>query len=413
MWYAGIDWATEHHDVVVVEETGRQVATLRVSHSAEGLERLKAFLLDLTCQADPTGTAADPERIACIVETNHGLLISALLTAGFPVYPVNPKIVDRRRKPSGAKTDAIDAYLLAKVGRSDLADLHRLQPDPPLIHELKALTRDQDALIQLQTRLLNQLTACLKAYYPVALEFFAKLHQPVTLAFLQRYPTLEAVRAATGDELAAFFAQQPHYPGPAAAAQRIQQRLTHPQLQADPVTTRTKARLMLVLVGQLLPLLKQIAAYDEEIQALFHRHPDAPLFQSLPGAGMRLAPRLLAEWGDDRGRYSQAGSIQALAGTAPVAFQSGKYAKAHVRFACIKPLRNVLYYFAWQSTLQEPWAAAYYHRKRREGKSHSVAVRALANGWVRIVYAMWLRRSPYDPAIFLAAQEQHASQRAA
>lgn len=420
MWYVGIDWATEHHDVVVVEETGRQVATLRIPHSAEGLERLQAFLLDLSCQVGPIGAptapvgmAPDPERIACIVETNHGLLISALLAAGFPVYPVNPKTVDRRRKPSGAKTDAIDAYLLAKLGRSDLADLRRLQPDSPLVHELKALTRDQDALIQLQTRLLNQLTACLKAYYPVALELFAKLHQPVTLAFLQRYPSLDAARAATSDELTAFFAQQPHYPGPATAARRLHQRLACPQLQADPVTTRTKARLMLALVGQLLPLVQQIAAYDAEIQALFLRHADAPLFRSLPGTGKRLAPRLLAEWGDDRARYPQAGSIQALAGTAPVAFQSGKYAKAHVRFACVKPLRNALYYFAWQSTLQEPWASAYYQRKRREGKSHSMAIRALANGWVRIIYAMWLRHCPYDAAIFLAAQERHGAQQAA
>jgi transposase len=75
------------------------------------------------------------------------------------VYPVNPRTVDRRRKPSGAKTDAIDAYLLAKTGRSDLPDLRRLQPDAAQIQELKALTRDQDALIQSQTRLVNQLTA--------------------------------------------------------------------------------------------------------------------------------------------------------------------------------------------------------------------------------------------------------------
>jgi transposase len=125
------------------------------------------------------------------VETNHGLLISSLLEAGFLVYPVNPKTVDRRRKPSGAKTDAIDAYLLARTGRSDLRGLRPLNPDSPLVQELKGLSRDLETLIQNQTRLVNQLTACLKAYYPVALELFSKLHQPVTLAFLKAYPTLE------------------------------------------------------------------------------------------------------------------------------------------------------------------------------------------------------------------------------
>ena len=39
-------------------------------------------------------------------------------------------------------------------------DLRKLEPDSPLIQELKTLTRDQDHLIQCQTRLVNQLTAC-------------------------------------------------------------------------------------------------------------------------------------------------------------------------------------------------------------------------------------------------------------
>src|SRR5437762_10365734 len=135
--------------------------------------------------------------MACIIETTHGLLIAHLLEAGWPVYPVNPRTVDARRAASGAKTDMIDAYLLAKTGRADLADLHRLTADSPAIAELKALTRDQDALIQMQTRLVNQLTACLKAYYPVALQLFTKLQQRSTLAFLQTYPTPQAAKEAT------------------------------------------------------------------------------------------------------------------------------------------------------------------------------------------------------------------------
>src|SRR5207247_982702 len=99
------------------------------------------------------------------------------------------KTVERKRKASGAKTDLIDAYLLAKHGRAEFADLRRLEPDSSQVAELKALTRDQDALIQMQTRLVNQLTACLKAYYPVALTLFTKLQQKSTLLFLQTYPT--------------------------------------------------------------------------------------------------------------------------------------------------------------------------------------------------------------------------------
>jgi len=189
MWYAGIDWADAHHDALVIDETSRQAGSLRVVHSPEGLKQLNAFLEQIS---GPDGR----DQMACIVETSRGLLIASLLEAGWHVYPVHPKTVDRRRAASGAKTDTIDAYLLAKHGRSELADLRELKPDSAIVAELKALTRDQDSLIQSQTRLVNQLTACLKAYYPVALHLFTKLHQHSTLIFLQRYPTPEqAMRA--------------------------------------------------------------------------------------------------------------------------------------------------------------------------------------------------------------------------
>ncbi|HEY7416075.1 MAG TPA: IS110 family transposase [Ktedonobacteraceae bacterium] len=398
MWYAGIDWADAKHDIVVIDETGRRVASLQVEHTASGLNKLISFLRDL----------APLDQIACIIETKHGLLISTLLEAGVPLYPVNPKTIDRKRAPSGAKTDLIDAYLLAKHGRAEFVDLRRLEPDSPIIAELKALTRDQDALIQMQTRLVNQLTACLKAYYPVALSLFSKLPQKSTLLFLQAYPTLSTVQAAAHEHLVAQLKQAGH-PRPEKAAAKILEAVHQPQLQADAVTIRTKSRLMLVLVAQLLPLLEQIAAYDKEITALFLTHADSHIFASLPGAGKRLAPRLLAEWGDDRSRYAETRSIQALAGTCPVPWKSGEFATVHQRFACLKPLRNALHQFAWQSTHQETWANDYYQRKRSEGKSHSMALRALANVWVRLLFAMWRKRETYQPRVFEAARQLHST----
>jgi transposase len=275
MWYAGIDWADDHHDAVVIDEWGQRVASCRVAHTPAGLAQLVSFLQETVASA-PT-----PQELACLIETTHGLLITALLDAGLAVYPVNPKTVDRRRKPSGAKSDAIDAYLLAKTGRSDLADLRRLVPDSPLVQELKALTRDQDGLIQSQTRLVNQLTACLKAYYRVALELFTKLQQPLTLAFLQAYPTLEAAQRASVEELTALLRAH-HHPTPDSTAQAVRKTLHQPQLQADAITTRTKSRLLLALVSQLGPLLEEIKQYDAEISRLFLSHPDSAIFVSLP-----------------------------------------------------------------------------------------------------------------------------------
>jgi transposase len=400
MWYAGIDWADTHHDALVIDEKGHQVGSLRVDHTPQGMSKLNTFLEQIT------GTAAK-EQMACIIETTHGLLIAHLLEAGWPVYPVNPRTVDRRRSASGAKTDTIDAYLLAKAGRADFADLHRLTPDSEKVAELKLLTRDQDALIQTQTRLVNQLTACLKAYYPVALELFTKVQQHTTLVFLQTYPTPQAAKSAATDQITQVLKKAGH-PNPLAVAPKIVERLQQPHLQADAVITRTKSRLMLALVGQLLPLIAQIAQYDKEIDTLFLTHEDHEIFESLPRAGQRLAPRLLAEIGDDRKRYQSASSLQALGGTSPVLYQSGMYSKAHRRLGCIKPLRNALHQFAWQTTQSEPWARDYYQRKRAAGKSHTVAIRALANVWVRIIFAIWFGHCTYETAIFERAQQQHA-----
>jgi transposase len=286
-----------------------------------------------------------------------------------------------------------------------------LVPDSQTIAELKQLTRDQDSLVQMQTRLVNQLTACLKAYYPVALDLFGKLQQRSSLLFLQSYPTLQAVQAATVEQITDRL-RQARYPNPKAKANEIVQLVHQPQLVADAVTTRTKSRLLLALVAQLLPGLPQIAAYEKEIETLFLTHPDHQIFESLPRAGKRLAPRLLAEIGDDRHRYRDAASLQALAGTSPVQFASGKYAKVHRRLGCIKPLRNALQQFAWQTTRSEPWALDYYQRKRAEGKSHTVAVRALANLWARIIFAMWYHHTTYERTTFEHAQRLHAPQAA-
>lgn len=400
MWYTGIDWADEHHDALVIDEKGHQMGSIRVDHNPQGFTKLDTFLMQII------GTASK-EQMACIIETTHGLLIIHLLEAGWPVYPVNPRTVDRRRSASGAKTDLIDAYLLAKTGRADFADLRRLTPDSAKVAELKQLTRDQDTLIRMQTRLVNQLTACLKAYYPVALDLFCKLQQKSTLLFLQAYPTPQKALAATSLEIQQQLKHTKH-PHPADGAASIVEQLHQPHLQADEVLTRTKSRLMLVLTSQLLPLIEQIAQYDKEIDTLFLTHEDHAIFESLPRAGQHLAPRLLAEIGDDRARYQDASSLQALGGTSPVLYQSGMYSKAHRRLGCIKPLRNALHQFAWQSTQSETWAKDYYQRKRAEGKSHTVAIRALSNVWVRIIFAMWTRREGYQTATFELAKLQHA-----
>lgn len=137
-----------------------------------------------------------------------------------------------------------------------------------MIEELKILTRDQEHLIQMQTRLVNQFTACLKASYPVALSLVANLQHRSTLCFLQAYPTPQAALGASVEPFTPDLKQAGHQHPPQVADKGVEQ-LHQPHLPADPITTRTTARLLLALVAHLLPLLDQSAAYDEESAALF------------------------------------------------------------------------------------------------------------------------------------------------
>lgn len=130
MFYTGVDWADQKHDALALDETGRQMGSIRVTHTPEGLAKLNAWLLQILGDQPK-------EEMACIIETSHGLLIAFLLEHGWPVYPVNPRTVDRRRSANVPKTDTIDAYLLAKTGRADFADLHRLVPDSEKVAERK------------------------------------------------------------------------------------------------------------------------------------------------------------------------------------------------------------------------------------------------------------------------------------
>jgi transposase len=379
------------------------VQRLRVAHSAAGLAELTAALHALS---------EEPGQVLCVVETSDGLLVTALLEAGLVVCPVNAAAAQRLRPLSGAKTDALDALLLARLGRTDWPRVRVLQPESPLVQELKALTRDLQGLIEEQTRLVNQLAACLHGYYPVALECFDGLARRVSLAFLQQFPTPEQAAQASVGQVHALLVEA-HYPRSlqeiALKAQRLQAQLQAPQLRATPALSRAKSRLMLAIVAQLQVVGEHIVAYDQAVQRLFQQHPDYTLFVSLPGAGRRIAPRLLAEWGDEPERYASAADAQALAGTAPVVFQSGQYRGVRRRRACINPFRQALYHLAGESVILEPWAKTYYERKRAQGKTHAMALRALGNIWVRILYALWRQKTLYSSAIFTASQQAHGA----
>jgi transposase len=398
----GIDWADVEHTYCVMDEVGSVATSGSIPHTPEGFAQLVSTI---------RARVAEPADVCVALETRQGPLVAALVDEGFTVYAINPKAVDRHRerfRVAGAKSDLRDAWVLATLLRTDRQLYRAIQPDSELAQELRVLTRDRAALVQTRTMLSNQLTAALKAYFPEFLELFADPDRPVALAVLQAFSTREVLSRTRPQRLAAFLRQH-HYPRSDAKAQEIHQRLRQPAFRMAPVIIRTKSRLALALVRQLDTLTEQIAAYETEIEQVLRKHPDGELYDSLPGAGDLLAARMVGELGDNRERYRDATVAQCEAGTAPITRASGTVRTVHVRRACIHPLRETMWQFAFCSLRDCAWAREYYSRARARGKHHAEAIRMLGNVWLRIIVAMRRDHRPYNDVVFLKAREAHFS----
>ena len=152
---------------------------------------------------------------------------------------------------------------------------------------------------------------------------------------------------------------------------------------------------------------KTIKDLEAKIKVNYEEHELSKIFSSLPGVGIRLSPRLLTLFGDNKERFASYQSVQAYAGTSPVTEQSGKsFYSVKIRRGCNKKFRNTLYQFSFCSISIEAWARDYYNKLRAKGHSHTKAIRSLSNKWVKIIYRMWKDGKTYDRNIFLEKRKK-------
>lgn len=388
MLYIGIDWAHHHHQAFITDEDASNLGSFPFPNTLEGFELFGSKVLDL---------GASAKQCLVAMETASGLLAGYLLEQGYTLYPINPKAVDRYRdrfRASGAKSDPLDAMVLAHILRTDRWVHRPLVPSSELAQELLVMTRDHYHLVQQRTRLLNQLTDCLKLYYPAAISFFSAVEQPLSIAFLKAYPTPQAAQQLSQEQLESFCFERCFRSR--KAIKTLYEKINSPSPTAAPLVVRAKSRYLLSLLDQLEVLQEAISSYQDHISSLLDQHPDRDIFLSLPRTGMITAARMLAEFGDNRKNFPTSASLQAEAGTAPVTRRSGRRLAVVFRRACRKRLRDVLQQFARQSIVNDGWAKAYYLSQRSRGHSLSRAIRALANRWLAIIWCLWHQGSTYD-----------------
>ena len=398
-YYAGFDWANDHHDVVILDRAGRIVADFQIEHTDQGWQRWREQV-----------AALGPGVAAC-VETSQGVVVEKLLESGVLVYPISPasaKGYRQRKVPSGNKTDRVDAWSVADALRVDGHGWKALANEDPLVAELRLLCRDEVGLIEERTALINQLQSALHEYYPAALEAFEDWTLPAVWALIEAFPTPQALGAA-GKRKWEKFLHSHKLARPETYQKRMEIFARATEFVSGQALTRAKSRLAVARARMLRTLQSQIDAYRAEIEKLFAQHPDHELFGSLPGAGPKIAPRLLGEIGSDRSRFEDFSGLQCMAGTAPVSYQSGQIHKVFLRRHCSKPLRYAVHLWADLSRQSCPWAAVYYDALRQRGKSHACALRCLGQRWLKILWKMWQTHTPYNPELHTRNQIKHGS----
>ena len=394
-YYVGVDWADEFHQVWVSNAEGKKVAEMKVEQSPAGMGEFGRWLHERKAQ----GT-----QLWAAIEKPQGRIVDFLLDHGVAVYPVNPKALDRVRdrfRMSQSKSDSFDAYVLAEFLRTDHAHLRALQPDSDQAQELKMLTRDHHRLMRHKTRLLNQIEAALKEYYPRPLEVFSDLESKIALDFLQCYPTPRDLSELTRRKWNRFAKREHHLSE--ERCKELWEKLSEPQFKIPEHVVRAKTQLLLALVAQLKVLAEAVKSYSDKVESFFASMPAAEYVKTLPGGKSgTTVPLLWAELGDAKSRWQSFRHLQAEAGGVPVTKASGKSRVVQFRFACNKLLRHASYWFSFNSLNRCEWADKYYRDQRAKGHRHSQALRALAGKWLKIIFVMWRDHKPYDENYHLA-----------
>jgi transposase len=401
--FLAIDWADEKHSFILQpagqakEETG----TLEQKPEVVG-----PWLAGLRKRFGN-------RPIAVALEQSRGALIHALLNYDFLVlYPIHPTTVAKFReafKFSGAKSDPLDTRQILEILTKHRDQLKPLIPDTDETRLLARLVEDRRKAVDTRTGHIQAALASLKEYFPQAVDLCSgNLTSRLACDLLKKWPTLEDFQQAKDRTITNFFYGH-NVRSPEVIEQALQIAHMGQPLTKDLAITessRRMAQMHLQLIQTLNPL---IQGYDDRIAKLFDAHPEAPLFSNLPGAGDALAPRLLAFFGTDRTRYNAATNVQSFSGIAPVTKSSGKSKVVHFRVACPHFDRQTFHEFARLSPAKSQWARNYVDYYLGKGKKYHAVIRALAFKWIRILFACWQNRTPYNENIYMEALKKRGS----
>jgi len=384
MFFVGIDVSSAKHDCCILDSSRKPIRSFMILNNRKGFSGLSAVLTEL----------AAPEDIKIGLEAT-GIygdnLANFLRRKGYNVCTINPLLCKKHQSATTlrkTKNDRSDAKNIALIVASE-----DLQPDQPLsyhIVELKSLSRARFLTVKDRSSLKNKVKRLVTVLFPELLDAFTDLFGASGMALMTRYPSAKALAACNLDTLTELLrtASRGRFGREKAEALR--------KLAKESIGTFSDSAVfqLRLLLKRIELLNTQIEMYDDEIRRLMDQL-DSPIL-SLPGIGYTLGAMILSEIGDIK-RFSSPAKLLAFAGLEPSVYQSGKFNPASGKM--VKRGSPFLRWALLQAATYAPafsiTFAAYYDKKRLEGKSPSVAHSHVAKKLVRVIFALLSKNASF------------------
>lgn len=374
--FCGIDWASDHHDVALVDHEGTLLGRARIDDDATGLQQLLDLL---TTHGD---TAETPIPVA--IETSRGLLVSCLRATGRPVYAINPMAAARYRERYAVarkKSDHLDAMVLANILRTDKAAHRPLPADSELVQSIAILARAQQDAVWDRIQAANKLRS-----HPGFLAAFANAREglclPLARTVLTAAPTPAQAARLTRSQLRSLVKKAGRKRGIDAEADRLREAFRTPQMRHLPQVEQAMGL-------RTVALLRQLAATCESVEELttatvesFETHPDAEIIISFPGLGSLTGAPTPRASRPSPGPHQSPGRQARACPSWPAGSRTNDSPQ--------------LYYLWAFSTLSSPGARAHYDRRREAGERHTAAQRNLFNRLLGCLHHCLTNNVPYD-----------------
>lgn len=398
--FVGVDWATELHQICILDAQGQVVNERQVKHSGTELATLCDFLLTIA--------ESDPSRIMVAIEIPHGAVIDTLLERSFHVHSINPKQLDRFRDrfcPSGAKDDRRDALVLASSLRTDPRAFRALKPDAAWVIELRELSRIHEELGAELIKLTNRMREQARRYFPALSDVLPDLSSNFALDLIRLIKTPERAHAVKSAQVSRLL--QKHRIR-RIGVDELLAKLREPALRLADGASKAAQRHLELLVERVALVMDQRRAVMAEIKSALEapsyedadeaetKQRDVEILMSLPGVGKIVAATLLSEasWLLNTQDYQR---LRTLSGVAPVTKRSGKKLVVGMRNACHPRIRNALYHASRVASQHDPASKARYQALRARGASHGRALRTVADRLLRSMCAMLRNRTDWNP----------------